>query len=115
MEAQELLQKESTRQQIEADFFGSPIERRRWFRQAFYTYSPPFIRAVLYWFYRYMVRLGFLDGTQGMIFHFLQACWFRFLVDAKCFEFQYENKLHCQTADYLPSNGKQTPNDAMRS
>ena len=28
-----------------------------------------------------MIRLGFLDGKQGFIFHFLQAFWYRLLVD----------------------------------
>lgn len=49
---------------------------------------PPFYRAFLYWFYRYFVRLGFLDGKEGLIYHFLQAFWYRFLVDAKLYELQ---------------------------
>ncbi|HEY3130070.1 MAG TPA: glycosyltransferase family 2 protein, partial [Acidobacteriota bacterium] len=36
--------------------------------------------------YRYFLRLGFLDGKEGLIFHFLQGCWYRFLVDVKIFE-----------------------------
>ena len=28
----------------------------------------------------------FLDGPEGKIFHFLQAYWYRFLVDAKIYE-----------------------------
>jgi len=27
------------------------------------------------------VRLGFLDGVEGLVFHFLQGCWYRVLVD----------------------------------
>ena len=42
-----------------------------------------FLRAFLYWIYRYIVRLGFLDGTSGYLYHFLQAYWYRTLVDAK--------------------------------
>lgn len=49
---------------------------------------PPFYRAFLYWFYRYFLRLGFLDGKEGLIYHFLQAFWYRFLVDAKLYELQ---------------------------
>ena len=51
-----------------------------------YYRLPSFTRAHLYFVYRYYFRLGFLDGTEGKIFHFLQAYWYRFLVDAKLFE-----------------------------
>ena len=30
--------------------------------------------------------MGFLDGTEGKIFTFLYAYWYRFLVDAKIYE-----------------------------
>ena len=36
--------------------------------------------------YRYFFRLGFLDGTEGIIFWVLQTFWFRFLVDSKIWE-----------------------------
>jgi glycosyltransferase involved in cell wall biosynthesis len=42
---------------------------------------PPFVRPVLYFVYRYFIRLGFLDGKQGFVFHFMQALWYRLLVD----------------------------------
>ncbi|MDO4171028.1 MAG: glycosyltransferase family 2 protein [Lachnospiraceae bacterium] len=51
-----------------------------------YYRLPKFLRAHLYFIYRYYIRLGFLDGTEGKIFHFLQAYWYRFLVDAKMYE-----------------------------
>jgi glycosyltransferase involved in cell wall biosynthesis len=53
-----------------------------------YLRLPAFHRAFLYWFYRYFLRLGFLDGKEGLIYHFLHAFWYRFLVDAKLFELQ---------------------------
>ena len=34
-----------------------------------------------YFVYRYVFRLGFLDGKEGFIFHFMQAFWYRLLVD----------------------------------
>ena len=58
----------------------------RWLKQNIYLRFPPFYRALLYWFYRYFFRLGFLDGTEGLIYHFLQGFWYRFLVDAKLYE-----------------------------
>jgi len=72
---------------------GNPIERRRWLREGPYAHAPLFLRAFLYWFYRYFLRLGFLDGKEGLIFHFLQGCWFRFLVDAKIYELKRKQKL----------------------
>jgi glycosyltransferase involved in cell wall biosynthesis len=57
------------------------IERRRWLRDS-YGRLPLFVRPTLYFLYRYFVRLGFLDGRAGLVFHVLQGFWFRFLVDA---------------------------------
>lgn len=51
-----------------------------------YYKLPKFFRAHLYFLYRYWFRLGFLDGTEGRIYHFLQAYWYRFLVDAKMYQ-----------------------------
>jgi glycosyltransferase involved in cell wall biosynthesis len=56
------------------------LERGR--RDRFYRW-PPYWRAVAYFLYRYIARLGFLDGRQGFLFHFLQALWYRVLVDAE--------------------------------
>jgi glycosyltransferase involved in cell wall biosynthesis len=61
---------------------------RRWLKENFYSRTPLFWRAFAYWFYRYALRLGFLDGRPGLVFHFLQAFWYRFLVDAKLVERQ---------------------------
>ena len=47
---------------------------------------PLFIRPFLYFFYRYVVRLGFLDGVEGFMYAFLQAFWFRMVIDAKYYE-----------------------------
>lgn len=72
---------------------GSPIERRRWLRSSVYARGPLFLRAFAYFLYRYVVRLGFLDGTEGLIFHFMQGCWYRFYVDAKIWEAQHRSAL----------------------
>lgn len=61
---------------------------RRWLKHNVYLRLPLFCRALFYWFYRYFLRLGFLDGKEGLIYHFLQAFWYRFLVDAKLYEIQ---------------------------
>jgi glycosyltransferase involved in cell wall biosynthesis len=40
----------------------------------------------IYFLYRYFLRLGFLDGREGLIYHTLQGFWYRFLVAAKVAE-----------------------------
>lgn len=55
-------------------------------RKKFYYKLPLFFRAAAYFCYRYFFRYGFLDGKEGLIFHFLQAFWYRFLIDAKIYE-----------------------------
>lgn len=64
---------------------------RRYLKERVYKRLPLFIRPVTYWVYRYFLRLGFLDGPQGFIFHFLQAIWYRFVVDALLFEAKVTN------------------------
>lgn len=60
--------------------------RRRRLKLSLYGRAPLFLRAGLFWFYRYFIRLGFLDGLAGLVFNFLQTFWYRFLVDAKLHE-----------------------------
>ena len=59
---------------------------KRFIKNHGYYSLPKFLRAHFYFFYRYYIRLGFLDGKEGKIFTFLQAYWYRFLVDAKLYE-----------------------------
>jgi glycosyltransferase involved in cell wall biosynthesis len=65
---------------------GGQAGTKRWLKQNVYLRLPLFYRALFYWFYRYVLRLGFLDGRQGLVYHFLQGFWYRFLVDAKLYE-----------------------------
>ncbi|PIU98622.1 glycosyl transferase, partial [Candidatus Wolfebacteria bacterium CG03_land_8_20_14_0_80_40_12] len=61
-------------------------------KEKLFMKSPMFFRAWLYFIYRYFFRLGFLDGKRGLIFHFFQGFWYRFLVDAKIFEAKMKNR-----------------------
>ena len=70
---------------IRADARGNPIERARARKSSYYR-KPIFLRAFLLFFYRYLWGGGFRDGLPGLIYCFLQACWYRFLVDAKLYE-----------------------------
>ena len=67
---------------LQARAFGDARERTRWIKRLYYR-LPGGIRAIAYFVYRYVFRLGFLDGREGFYFAFFQALWFRLLVDAK--------------------------------
>lgn len=62
--------------------FGTPDERILWLKDRYYR-MPLFVRPMLYFLYRYFFLLGILDGKTGFIFHFLQAFWFRLIVDIR--------------------------------
>jgi len=86
MEAEELLlDRAGGTEQVQPRLFGDGRERAR-FAKALYYRLPAGPRALLYFVYRYVFRLGFLDGRTGFYFAFFQAFWFRLLVDAKLYE-----------------------------
>ncbi|WDF68996.1 glycosyltransferase family 2 protein [Sphingobacterium oryzagri] len=58
-----------------------------------YANMPLFWRSFIYFIYRYFFKLGFTEGKEGFLWHFLQGWWYRTLVDAKI----YEIKKHCGT------------------
>jgi glycosyltransferase involved in cell wall biosynthesis len=62
--------------------FGTPDERVLWLKDRYYR-MPLFVRPALYFLYRYFFLLGILDGPTGFVFHFLQAFWFRLVVDIR--------------------------------
>lgn len=78
--------------QVEGKLLGSQRQRKRFLKNGVYYELPKFFRAHMYFFYRYYFRLGFLDGKEGKIFCFLQAYWYRFLVDAKIYETEKTNQ-----------------------
>lgn len=76
---------------IKARLGGEQAERKRWMKQNFYGSFPRFFRAFLYFVYRYFFRFGFLDGKEGLVFHFLQGFWHQFVIDAKMYEAERQN------------------------
>lgn len=90
-EAREVLSRD-TAGRVEPDRQGSPIERRRWLRNDVYYRFPPFLRVFLYFLYRYVLRGGFRDGKEGLVYHVLQGFWFRFLVDANILELKLDGE-----------------------
>lgn len=75
--------------EIVPSFWGTQEQRRRWVKIK-YASMPLFFRPVIYFLYRYFIKLGILDGKQGIVWHFLQGFWYRFLVDAKLFEVHHQ-------------------------
>lgn len=59
---------------------------KRFIKFRIYYNLPIGFRAHLYYIYRFYILGGFLDGKEGHIFAFLQAYWYRYLVDAKIYE-----------------------------
>lgn len=67
---------------VKPSLLGTPDQRTLWLKRIWYR-LPLYFRPFLYFFYRYFLRLGLLDGRQGFIFHFFQGFWYRMLVDIK--------------------------------
>lgn len=61
---------------------------KRMIKERFYNRVPFQVSATLYFLLRYFIQLGFLDRREGLIYHFLQGYWYRFLVGAKILELE---------------------------
>jgi glycosyltransferase involved in cell wall biosynthesis len=81
---------------------GNPAERKRFLR-AKYNRMPLFFRSFAFFVYRYFLRLGFLDGAEGLIYWFLQSFWFRFLIDAKIWEKRHADQIAGERSKPFPS------------
>jgi glycosyltransferase involved in cell wall biosynthesis len=80
---------------------GQQVGVKRWLKERVYAQLPGGFRAFAYFFYRYVIRFGFLDGQAGTAFHFLQGFWYRYLVDAKVAEvkrYMRQNNVSVQIA-----------------
>jgi hypothetical protein len=83
-EARVLARQASDPEEMNADLFGTQAQRRRWLKRKLYRLpgSP-----VLLFLYRYLFRLGFLDGVPGLIYCTFQAVQM-FHSKAKIYELQ---------------------------
>ncbi len=83
-EARVLLRAGNDPEEMRADLFGTQAQRRRWLKRKLYRLpgSP-----VLLFLYRYVLRLGFLDGWPGLIYCTFQAVQM-FHSKAKIYELQ---------------------------
>lgn len=76
------------------DRLHGSAQLKRAIKNNIYGRLPSGARSSIYFFYRYVLRLGVLDGGPGYYFHFLQAFWYRTLVDAKISEIERHRTLH---------------------
>jgi glycosyltransferase involved in cell wall biosynthesis len=83
-EARVWLEGENNSQVLSPSFFGSQAQRRRWLRKNFFAIpgSP-----LLFFLYKYVFHLGFLDGIPGLIYCVLQSTQF-FHIKAKIYELE---------------------------
>jgi len=65
---------------LRPSLFGGPDQRVMWLKRRWYG-MPLYIRPILYFVYRFLIRRGFLDGRQGFVFHVLHGFWYRLLID----------------------------------
>ena len=84
---EEIQRRLSSTWKTEPALFGTPDQRVLWLKKMYFR-SPLYVRPFVYFFYRYVLLLGFLDGKQGAVFHFLQAFWFRLVIDIRVEELQ---------------------------
>ena len=79
-------------QTLQPDLFGSPDQKKAFLKSIWWK-MPLYVRPFIYFFHRYFIQLGILDGKQGFVFHFLQAFWFRLVVDIKIDEIKKKHSL----------------------
>ncbi|WJR67329.1 glycosyltransferase family 2 protein [Neorhizobium sp. CSC1952] len=67
---------------------GSSLQAsaKRFIKERIYNRISFPLSTLSYFLVRYIIQLGFLDGREGLIYHFLQGYWYRFLVGAKVLE-----------------------------
>ena len=68
------------------DTSNNPALSKKRAQKSRYAKMPLFFRAFAYFIYRYIFKLGFLDGKEGFMWDFFQGLWYRMLVDAKVWE-----------------------------
>jgi hypothetical protein len=62
--------------------------RKRKLKDNFYYRLTYGLRPIIYFFLRFIIKLGFLDGPKGWVFHFLQTFWYRIVVDINIYEIE---------------------------
>ena len=87
-EARVLLQAAEQRDELPSALFGNQAQRRRWLKKRFFGVPGA---PIFFFLYKYILRLGFLDGVPGLIYCALQSTHF-FHIKAKMYELKYTAK-----------------------
>jgi glycosyltransferase involved in cell wall biosynthesis len=74
--------------ELESDTVSRQAALKRWIKEKLYNRIPFTLSSLGYFLFRYIFQLGFLDGRAGLVYHFLQGYWYRFLVGAKLMELE---------------------------
>jgi glycosyltransferase involved in cell wall biosynthesis len=87
-EAQVWLEGESGYRDLPPSLFGTQAQRRRWLKRKFLPWpgSP-----LLFFLYKYFVRMGFLDGVPGLIYCGFQGIQF-FHIKAKIYKLRLQRE-----------------------
>jgi hypothetical protein len=73
---------------LNAESASFQASAKRFVKERIYNRMPFTVSALGYFLFRYIFQLGFLDGRSGLVYHFLQGYWYRFLVGAKLMELE---------------------------
>ena len=71
---------------IRARLWGSQAERKLWIKLQVWNRVPLLVRPFLFFIRNYFLKLGFLDGRAGLIYHVLWSFWYPFLISARILE-----------------------------
>jgi glycosyltransferase involved in cell wall biosynthesis len=87
-EGQAWIQGSASYADLQPSLFGNQAQRRRWLKAKLFTVPGS---SFLFFLYRYVFRLGFLDGVPGLIYCGFQGIQF-FHIKAKIYELQMRNR-----------------------
>ncbi|MBV8050944.1 MAG: glycosyltransferase family 2 protein [Acidobacteriaceae bacterium] len=87
-EAKAWVQKQVGSPDIAPSFFGTQAQRRRWLKNKLFPLPGS---SFLFFLYRYLFRLGFLDGMPGLIYCGFQSIQF-FQIKAKIYEMKMKGE-----------------------
>jgi len=82
--------------QVTSDHFSQPgiteDRWRTWVGQHLWHRIPRLMRPFVLFLYRYLLKLGFLDGWPGFIYHFLLQLWYPLMVLVKYEEIKFSHQ-----------------------
>ncbi|MEZ0610040.1 glycosyltransferase family 2 protein [Fibrella sp. WM1] len=80
----------------------SQRERKRWVKEQVWVRIPPLLRPFLYFAYRYVLLLGFLDGRAGFIYHVSHAFLYQFMIAAVYLDPQKQSPVPVAQPQWTP-------------